>query len=146
MHKNEIAQTDFFIEQERCITCTRKAITDYSSGLLLTKSKALNILNDIADVESIRYIVLSQKEGNHKINDIYEQYTVTLLRTVQLPPNFLSKLCILNDSLGMIQLASHVLIRLVHNKPSTPNGITISEYKPGSNNWLLNISRPGVLR
>ena len=78
LHKNKIAQTEFSIEQERYITCTRKAITDYSSGLLLTKSKVLNILKDIADVESIRYIVLSQKEGNHKINDIYEQYIVTL--------------------------------------------------------------------
>ena len=30
--------------------------------------------------------------------------------------------------------------------PSTPNGISIAADKPGSNNWQLNISRPGVLR
>jgi len=90
LHKDEIAQTDFLIEQERYITCTRKAIIDYSSGLLLTKTKVLSILADIPDVESIRYIVLSQKKCNQKINDIYDQYTVTLRHSVPLIPNFIS--------------------------------------------------------
>ena len=112
----------------------------------MTKTKVLSILDDIPDVESIRYIVLSQKECNHNINDIYDQYTVTLLHSVPLLPNFHSTLCILNSSLRLIGLARHIVIRLVYSMPCTPNGITIAADKPGSNNWVLNISRPGVLR
>ena len=70
-HRQEIGQTKFFEEQEVYITCTRKAIFDYSSGLLLTKNKPVANLENIADVEKIRYIVLSQKQYYHNVMDLY---------------------------------------------------------------------------
>ena len=60
-HKSEILQTTFFEEQERYITSSRKALLNYSSGLLLTKKEVEYILDEIGNVSEIRYIVLSQK-------------------------------------------------------------------------------------
>ena len=145
-HKDEIGQTKFFEEQEVYITCTRKAIIDYSSGLLLTKNKVVDILKNIADVEKIRYIVLSQKQSHHNVTDLFSLYTITLAPIVQLPENFLSRLLFLNNSIVLIELARYIIIRLVYNMPCSIDGICIAADKPGSNNWQLNIVRPSVLR
>ena len=143
MHR--IGQNEFYCEQEKYITSTRKNIIGYSSGLLMDAEKLNIILEELEPITEIRYIVLKQKELV-TTKPQFHAYFISVLNRNFLDKQFKSIHFKVTNNKYLCQLAVSISKKLIVSTPNSSDGISITVDKPGSNKPQLNIVRPAVLR
>jgi len=146
-HTDDCAMNKCLEQEKRHMITTKKAILNFDIGLVMTKETCTNLLKDLGDVTSIRYILLTNKPNLNPTKNVLTDYTFIKLNFVKNKNYGIKSLLLEPSCKEELSILSKMVIRqLIVNPPDTFWGISIVVDNPECNKAMFNIERPGVLR